>query len=528
MCTLRSAGFFVVTGLSAWSIVTPSATAQMPPPGTITVHAGVREGPISPYLFGVGVEWTENGNGIWDAARMGLRQDVIDALRALRISAVRFPGGILADHYDWRDGIGDRSRRPIRPNPMDGTPWANNFGSDEFIEFCRTLGAEPLVTANAGTGDLPLATGWQEYFIARGFPVRLWEIGNELYLAEPWMPASIPGNDARIYKTPVQYSLMLSEWGRALRSRDPLVRVGAVAGTTNTSAANAGWLDTLAARNLADMDFVSLHNSFAPMIPGEWDYTQPASREQAHKAMLSCSASTSADIRNVRGSLAGSRGGGAVAITEHFPLFGFGGSTPALLAQLDQSRTLGAALYTATLFHSYIREKVWMANYNLAFSKWFGALLQDTPGGVVRTPVYYVYDLYRNFFGTESLGVSNGSSAYATPQLGVCPAQSSPVLDVTASRDSLGRVYLAVINRDLVQSVVTKVQVEGVLLTATADVRTLTAVAVNTINSASLSPTTVGGSPNAVVPVVSRWTRPSDGRYTFPPRSLTIFQWSPN
>lgn len=491
------------------------------------MHANRPEGPVSPYLYGVGVEWTENGNGIWDSARNEIRPDVVALLQPLRIPVVRFPGGILADHYDWRDGIGPQALRPMRPNPMDGRVWTNAFGTDEFIQFCRQIGSAGLVTANAGTGNLSLARQWQEYFLSQGFPVRFWEVGNEIYLAEPRLGSSIPGNNALIYKTPTQYSAMMTEWSQALRTRDPLVRVGAAAGTTNTSAENVGWLDVLAQSNLPDTDFVSLHNSFAPLIPGEWDYAQPANREAAHKAMLSCSLTTATDLRLVRGKFAASRGRGSIAVTEHFPLFGMGGSIPALLAQLDQSRTLGAALYTATLFHSYMREGVWMANYNLAMSKWFGALLQDTPGGIVKSPVYHVYDLYRNHFGTELVAVSSSSPAYFTPRLGVCLEASAPVLDTVATRDGDGKVYLAVINRDLSNNVAASVAVLGASLAATADVRTLTAPAINAINGNALSPTAIGGVPDAVQPAISKWLRPADGRYSFPPRSITIFQWSP-
>lgn len=88
-----------------------------------------------------------------------------------------------------------------------------------------------------------------------------------------------------------------------------------------------------------------------------------------------------------------------IAITEHFPLFGGGGPKDQILSILDQSRTLAAALYTAGLLHSFMREKVWMANYNIATSKWFGALLTDTDNGLIRTPTYHLYDLYRNHFG---------------------------------------------------------------------------------------------------------------------------------
>ena len=68
-------------------------------------------------------------------------------------------------------------------------------------------------------------------------------------------------------------------------------------------------------------------------------------------------------------------------------------------------------MYTASLFHAWIREGVWLATYNLTLSRWFGALVTDTDEGLVKTPTYHAFDLYRNRFGTKRIGLSIDSVA---------------------------------------------------------------------------------------------------------------------
>lgn len=491
---------------------------------SITVQATQDLGAISSLLFGVGVEWPEHGNGILNPDTGLVRSDVITLLKPLHLTSIRFPGGILADHYNWRDGIGPRASRPARPHPMTGEMQANDFGTDEFISLCKQLGAQPLITANLGTGTVQMATEWQQYFKSKGLPVKYWEGGNEIYLAVPTTPGVVPGNDIRIYKTSVAYAALFQQFAQGLRTADSSVLVGAIAGTSNVSTNLKDWFATVMGTAAAQIDFLALHNSFAPSISTSTDYSNAAVRDKVYMAMLSyANTGVRFDIQQTLPFLNTTRTKGKIAITEHFPLFGGGGGQ---VPQLDQSRTLASALYTATLFNEYIRNNVWMSNYNLAVSPYFGALLLDAPGGLVKTPLYHVYDLYRNFFGSRHLGVTTAGPTYATSQLGVCWANSAiPSLDAIASKDASGHFYLAVVNRDMKNAITSQVSVAGATVSATAQVRTLTGAAANMTNGAALGPTVVGGSDVNVTIKNSTWLRPADGSYTFPPHSLTVFKW---
>jgi alpha-L-arabinofuranosidase len=127
----------------------------------------------------------------------GMRADTLRLLRELNSPIYRWPGGNFVSGYDWRDGIGDRDRRPPRTNPAWTGVEHNDFGMHEFVRFCELLEAEPCITVNTGFGDAHSAAAQLEYCnggpdthwgarrVANGAPepfaVRYWGIGNEMW-----------------------------------------------------------------------------------------------------------------------------------------------------------------------------------------------------------------------------------------------------------------------------------------------------------------------------------------------------------
>jgi len=107
----------------------------------------------------------------------GMRRDTLAVLRELNAPMYRWPGGNFVSGYEWRDGIGDRDRRPPRKNPAWTGVEHNDFGTDEFLGLCRLLGAEPMIVVNTGFGDAHSAAEWVRY--CKG-AVRWWGVGNEM------------------------------------------------------------------------------------------------------------------------------------------------------------------------------------------------------------------------------------------------------------------------------------------------------------------------------------------------------------
>lgn len=99
----------------------------------------------------------------------GMRKDVVDALRTLKLPVLRWPGGCFADEYHWRDGIGpkEKRRRMVNTN-WGGTVEDNSFGTHEFMELCDQLGCEPYIAVNLGSGTVQEAAEWIEYMTADG------------------------------------------------------------------------------------------------------------------------------------------------------------------------------------------------------------------------------------------------------------------------------------------------------------------------------------------------------------------------
>ena len=93
----------------------------------------------------------------------GMRADTLALLKKLDGTMYRWPGGNFVSGYDWRDGIGPRDRRPPRRNPAWTGVEHNDFGIDEFLDFCREIGTEPVIAVNTGLGDAYSAAQEVEY-----------------------------------------------------------------------------------------------------------------------------------------------------------------------------------------------------------------------------------------------------------------------------------------------------------------------------------------------------------------------------
>ncbi|MBN2238910.1 MAG: hypothetical protein JW712_03975 [Dehalococcoidales bacterium] len=168
------------------------------------------------------------------AGEDGLRTDVMDALRRLRLPVIRYPGGNFASNYRWMDGIGPKESRPARMELAWHDVESNRFGTNEFVDFCRKLGSEPYLVVNCGDGDMREARDWVEYCngtadtaLAKlrrehGYPdphnVKFWGIGNE-----------VDGHWQTGYKTPEEYTRAFTEFGKVMKWTSPDIKLVASA-----------------------------------------------------------------------------------------------------------------------------------------------------------------------------------------------------------------------------------------------------------------------------------------------------------
>jgi alpha-N-arabinofuranosidase len=173
----------------------------------------------------------------------GMRADTLKLLKELNSPIYRWPGGNFVSGYDWRDGIGERDRRPPRKNPAWTGVEHNDFGTDEFIAFCRELDTEPMIAVNTGFGDAYSAGQWVEYCnssartIAGGwrakngsaqpFDVTYWCVGNEMF--GPWQLG---------FMQMQHYTLKNNLVADAMRKVDPTVILTAVGDLTTINKAH--------------------------------------------------------------------------------------------------------------------------------------------------------------------------------------------------------------------------------------------------------------------------------------------------
>jgi alpha-N-arabinofuranosidase len=137
----------------------------------VVIHADESIGIINPNIYGHFAEHLGSliYDGLWVGTESkipnhdGLRLDVVNALKKIKIPVLRWPGGCFADDYHWQDGIGPRENRPIRMNLHWGGTESNAFGTHEFFRLCELLGAEPYVCGNVGSGTPREMRDWLEY-----------------------------------------------------------------------------------------------------------------------------------------------------------------------------------------------------------------------------------------------------------------------------------------------------------------------------------------------------------------------------
>lgn len=143
----------------------------------VIINAKRKKGHVSKYIYGHFAEHL--GRCIYEGLyvgedsdiknKNGIRCDVVEALKEMSIPVLRWPGGCFADDYHWRDGIGEKSKRPYMVNTNWGGVVENNhFGTHEFFELCEQLETEPYICGNVGSGTVQEMRDWIEYMTFDG------------------------------------------------------------------------------------------------------------------------------------------------------------------------------------------------------------------------------------------------------------------------------------------------------------------------------------------------------------------------
>ncbi|SDQ36786.1 alpha-N-arabinofuranosidase [Quadrisphaera sp. DSM 44207] len=241
------------------------------PRARLTIDPDFTLAPVPPRLFGSFVEHMGRCvyTGIFEpghpkADEDGLRTDVLDLVRELGPTVVRYPGGNFVSGYEWEDGVGPREQRPRRLDRAWRSIETNQFGLAEFDRWARRAGAEPMMALNLGTRGVQEACDLLEYAnhpggtkfsdlrrahgSAEPFDVRLWCLGNEM--DGPWQTG---------HKTAAEYGRLAAETARAMRQVDPTVELVACGSSSRAMPTFGEWERVVLEETYDQVEHVSAH-----------------------------------------------------------------------------------------------------------------------------------------------------------------------------------------------------------------------------------------------------------------------------
>ena len=437
----------------------------------------------------------------------GMRNDVIAALRNLKLSVLRWPGGCFADEYHWRDGIGPRAKRPRRVNTSWGGIETNEFGLHEFLDFAELIGAEPYVNVNLGSGTPREMMEWLEYMTSatdselaqlrrrngRQHPwaVKLIGIGNETWGCGGNMR---PEYYADEYK---RFAAFVKKYGD-----EPFVKIA-----VGPSDEDYNWTEVLMREAAKHIDGLALHYYTLPT--GDWKAKGSATAfgEAEWRATL---------VRTLRMD---------TFLTKHSAImdkydpekrvalvvdeWGTWYDTEPGKGALYQQNTLRDALVAAlnlNLFNLHA-DRVRLAASAQAINVLQSLILTDE-AKMVLTPTYHVFEMYRVHHDATSIPLEISAPRYGSG------ADAPLSLHASASRDGRGVLHLSIVNLDPQRSAQVQVALGGRHPKSVTG-RTLTGAAVNALNDFERAP---------VRPVALRGASFSaDGvTATLPSKSVTV------
>jgi alpha-N-arabinofuranosidase len=237
----------------------------------VRFHRDFAIGTTNPRLFGAFVEHLgrcvyggifEPGHPTADAR--GFRQDVMALVRELAPTIMRYPGGNFVSGYNWEDGVGPVDRRPTRLDLAWMSTETNQFGTNEFIDWCRTAGIEPMLAVNLGTRGGDAARNMVEYCNHAGgttlselrrthgwdrpHAVKFWCLGNEM--DGPWQMEA---------KTAAEYGRIAQEAAKMMKWIDPSIELAACGSSGRRMATFGTWEDTVLQHTFDHVEYISLH-----------------------------------------------------------------------------------------------------------------------------------------------------------------------------------------------------------------------------------------------------------------------------
>ncbi|MCL6441928.1 MAG: alpha-N-arabinofuranosidase [Alicyclobacillus sp.] len=431
----------------------------------ILVNTQSEKGVISKYIYGQFAEHLGRCvyEGIWVGEdsdipnTFGIRNDVLQALKRIKVPVLRWPGGCFADEYHWKDGVGPREDR----KRMINTHWGgvvedNHFGTHEFLMLCELLECEPYICGNVGSGTIEELQQWVEYVNFDGeSPMANWRRQNGRDL--PWNVTYFGiGNEswgcggnmrpeyyADVYR---RYQTYVRNYGRNKVYKIACGASDANYQWTEVLMRNAGWL----------MDGLSLHYY---TIPGTWqqkgsavDFDEEAWFMTMKKALF-----MEELIKNhsqIMDKYDPEKRVGMIVDEWGTWYDAEPGTNPGFLYQQNTLRDALVAGITLNIFNNHC-DRVHMANIAQVVNVLQAMILTDKEK-MVLTPTYHVFDMYKVHQNAVLLEIEFEPNHY------VHTGEALPQVSVSASKDQSGDIHVTLCNLDPASRADLSIRLDGV------------------------------------------------------------------
>jgi alpha-N-arabinofuranosidase len=437
----------------------------------------------------------------------GYRKDVMDVVKPLGVSVLRWPGGNFASGYNWTDGIGPKDQRPARLELAWNDLESNRFGTDEFLRYAERIGAEPYICLNLGLGTIDDARHWVEYTNESKhtywadqrrknghdapYNVKLWGLGNEI--DGPWQLG---------HKSAEEYALFALETAKAVRAVDHSIKLIA-SGSSNYGADWIAWNRTVLNALRNQIDYISLHTYIGNP---DNNLEKFLGRSQQIEHYIDVTAGL------IRQAQSGQQAPRPIAIAyDEWNVWYRAHNAE----KLEEVYNFEDALAMGMFFNAFFRHADVVKMANLAQMVNVIAPIMTNKQGLFLQPTYFPLAEFSKQRGNTALEVWSTGPTYSIDR-----RAPLPYLDVSSTYDAKSKlIFVNVLNRNKDRSIAAHIEHQGVKIGTSVDVWEM--------NNTDLKAAHTFGDDKKVRPTtktISVTPAPDAFDYTFPAHSLTILR----
>ncbi len=374
----------------------------------------------------------------------GVRNDIIAALKKLKVGTLRWPGGCFADTYHWKDGVGAKNKRPSIVNRWwGGVTEDNSFGTHDFLNMCELMDAEPYLAGNIGSGTVQELTDWVQYVNTdtknpmsdwrksngreKPWNVKYWGVGNEAWGCGGNMVPEYYVNEYRKYAT------FLTDWNNS----DKIFRIASGANSSDYH-----WTETIMKNIPGNMvEGVALHHYSVI----DWSAKGPSTNFNEQQYFTIMKRALLMDSLVIKHSAIMDKYDPKQKIALIVDEWGGWyevepGTNPGFLYQQNTIRDAMIAGVTLNIFHNHA-DRVRMANLAQAVNV-LQAVILTNKEKMILTPTYHVMEMYNVHQNATMLPVQLKTNDY------ILGTEKLPAVSVSASKDKEGVTHISLVNID--------------------------------------------------------------------------------